>query len=224
MVSFRLETTRSIPNICAQVNGIGSYLGFQVLVTVLQAGYHVCASVDDQAQIDTIRSSDHVYPYRANLDLVIVPDVAAERSYDQALEDVVGVAHVVSSLSLPVRLLSEHHNHSLTILVQSGNHSRADIEAGVNTTSFLFQSSLFRAHDLTFPAPHHHHHGQIEFKYFTLRISRRQCIVLGVMSVALFHHLEHHAHFRPWSERPKHGITRRSSEEEWPSHGNAPWL
>jgi len=84
-----------------QINGINSYLGFDILATILQAGYHVCAAVDGQPVIDWIRTSPAVQPYLENLDMVIIPDLADSAS-DEALKAVVGVAHIASSLTLPV--------------------------------------------------------------------------------------------------------------------------
>jgi len=113
----------SMPGQFVLINGVNSYLGFDVLATILQAGYHVCAAVDGQPVIDWIRSSPAVQPYLANLDMVIVSDLTDSAS-DEPLKAVVGVAHIASSLALP-----------------AGNHVQNDLEPGIHVTITMLNAS-----------------------------------------------------------------------------------
>jgi uncharacterized protein YbjT (DUF2867 family) len=73
-----------------------------VLVTALQAGYRVRASVRRSEQSEQIKSAKSIQPYLNKLEFIVVPDITVDGAFDAALKDVIFVEHIASPLARPV--------------------------------------------------------------------------------------------------------------------------
>lgn len=86
-----------------QITGISGFLGYATLVSALESGYSVRGVVRKQAQVDTIKE---ILPaqFQSQLELITIPDLAADGAFDDAFKGVTYVIHVASPQSAPVSL------------------------------------------------------------------------------------------------------------------------
>ena len=80
------------------LTGATGHLGFKVLRTTLEAGYHVRAAVRSE-QKATLLKSNHVLQATSgffNLSFIIVPDFLTPSAFDEATKDAKYIIHVAS--------------------------------------------------------------------------------------------------------------------------------
>jgi nucleoside-diphosphate-sugar epimerase len=76
-------------------------LGFRVLLEALEQGYRVRAALRNREGFEKIKSSSFVAPYQAQLESVIVLDIAADGAYDEAVKGVNCILHIASPTPRP---------------------------------------------------------------------------------------------------------------------------
>ncbi|KAL1965833.1 hypothetical protein VTN77DRAFT_5154 [Rasamsonia byssochlamydoides] len=84
------------------LTGATGMVGFRNLVFALQKGYRVRCAVRNEAGFEKIKSRPSVAPYVDQLESVLVPDIAVEGAYDEAVQGgVTYVVHTASPLAMP---------------------------------------------------------------------------------------------------------------------------
>jgi nucleoside-diphosphate-sugar epimerase len=78
------------------ITGATGFIGAQVTLSALRAGYNVKLSVRREAQISPLR--DAFPEYTDNVSFVLVPDYTKPEAFDTALQGVDYVIHVASPL------------------------------------------------------------------------------------------------------------------------------
>jgi uncharacterized protein YbjT (DUF2867 family) len=84
------------------VTGGSGHLGFRILAFALQSNYRVRAAVRSSEKAEQIKVAKSVQGYLDKLEFVIVPDILADRAYDEAVKGADYVLHVASPISFPV--------------------------------------------------------------------------------------------------------------------------
>jgi hypothetical protein len=74
------------------------------LVLGLKSGYRLRAVIRKPEQIEQLKAHALVKPYLANLEFVVVPNLAKKGAFDQVLDGVSDVIHLASPLAVEVRL------------------------------------------------------------------------------------------------------------------------
>ena len=84
------------------LTGASGHVGFRTLVTALEAGYRVRATVRSQAKVDAILATPSIKSLSPgpNLSFVLIPDILADDAYEEALKDVTYVVHVASPIPM----------------------------------------------------------------------------------------------------------------------------
>ncbi|KAF7585964.1 hypothetical protein BBP40_009755, partial [Aspergillus hancockii] len=83
----------------ALITGATGFIGSQVALRVLQAGYRVRLAIRRAEQADKLRRI--FADYEKLLEFAIVPDITAEGCFDDALKDAEYVLHLASPLPKP---------------------------------------------------------------------------------------------------------------------------
>lgn len=73
------------------LTGATGHIGFRTLVLALQAGYRVHVTTRSESQWEKIRAAESVKPFATAITFFVVPEIAAERAYDEAIRDVEAV-------------------------------------------------------------------------------------------------------------------------------------
>ncbi|KAL3468915.1 hypothetical protein BJX99DRAFT_96606 [Aspergillus californicus] len=96
------------------ITGATGFIGAQVALRTLEAGYTVRLAIRRDAQADKLRRifSKH----EEKLSFTVVPDISLTGAFDEALQGVEYVIHVASPLSGPVDLLTPAVKGTLSIL------------------------------------------------------------------------------------------------------------
>ncbi|KAF4983384.1 hypothetical protein F66182_17065, partial [Fusarium sp. NRRL 66182] len=83
------------------ITGGSGHIGYQVLVTALEAGYRVRAAVRNQAKADKIKSAPSIQALNPQdrLSFVEVADLTAPGAYDKAVEGVDLIIHVAAPIT-----------------------------------------------------------------------------------------------------------------------------
>lgn len=79
-----------------QVTGVSGHIGFRVLTEALVAGYRVYAVVRKEAQVAKIKAAGPVQPFLSQLELVVIPDLAAPGAFDVVPESVWAIIHIAT--------------------------------------------------------------------------------------------------------------------------------
>jgi nucleoside-diphosphate-sugar epimerase len=111
------------------LTGATGHLGFKVLRTALEAGYHVRAAVRSE-QKATILGSNSVLkttPGFSNLSFVVVPDFLAPGAFDEAAKDTRYIIHVASPI--------------ITKLPESDDYEAHFVQPAVQGTLGVFESA-----------------------------------------------------------------------------------
>ncbi len=83
------------------LTGATGFLGFQVLVDALKAGYHVRVAVRSEAKLSKVLNSPSIealHPTPEQLSHVVVPDMAKPGAYDEAVKGVKYIIHCASPI------------------------------------------------------------------------------------------------------------------------------
>jgi len=82
------------------ITGATGHLGFRVLRSALEAGYHVRAAVRSDQKATTLKSNNVLKntPGFSNLSFVVVPDFLAPGAFDEAAKNVKYIIHVASPI------------------------------------------------------------------------------------------------------------------------------
>ena len=85
------------------MTGASGFLGYRALVLALEAGYRVRAAVRSQAKAETILAAPSIKALApgSKLGFTIVPNIAADGAYDDAVKDVNAILHIASPLAIP---------------------------------------------------------------------------------------------------------------------------
>lgn len=83
------------------ITGGSGHIGFQVVVSALEAGYRVRAAVRSQAKADKIKSTPSIRAINPQdrLSFVEVADLTAPGAYDKAVEGVDSIIHVAAPIT-----------------------------------------------------------------------------------------------------------------------------
>ena len=103
------------------ITGATGHLGFKVLRTALEAGYHVRAAVRSE-QKATLLKSNHVLqttPGFSNLSFIIVPDFLAPNAFDGAARDIKYIIHVASPIVTKTPESSDYNAHFIQPVISS---------------------------------------------------------------------------------------------------------
>lgn len=76
------------------MTGANGHVGFQVVLTALQAGYKVRAAVRQSSGAEQIKASRSVQSYLHHFEVVVIPDMTASRAFDEAVAQVDYIIHV----------------------------------------------------------------------------------------------------------------------------------
>jgi len=102
------------------ITGANGHLGFKVLLTALEAGYHVHAAVRSD-QKATLLKSNHVLkttPGFSNLSFVVVPDFLAPGAFDEAAKNTKYIIHVASPIVTKLPDNDDYEAHFVQPAVQ----------------------------------------------------------------------------------------------------------
>jgi nucleoside-diphosphate-sugar epimerase len=102
------------------ITGATGHLGFKVLRTALEAGYHVRAAVRSD-QKATLLKSNHVLkttPGFSNLSFIVVPDFLAPGAFDEAVKDTKSIIHVASPIVTKLPENDDYDAHFVQPAVQ----------------------------------------------------------------------------------------------------------
>lgn len=82
------------------VTGATGHLGFKVLRTALEAGYHVRVAVRSEQKATLLKSNNvlKATPGFSNLSFIVVPDFLAPDAFDEATKDIKYIIHVASPI------------------------------------------------------------------------------------------------------------------------------
>ncbi|KAG9228704.1 hypothetical protein BJ875DRAFT_525662 [Amylocarpus encephaloides] len=85
------------------ITGTTGFIGFNVLVKALQAGYKVRIAVRREISIQELKGHALIKEFSEQglVEGVVVPDITADGAYQEALKDVVAVVHLASPLPNP---------------------------------------------------------------------------------------------------------------------------
>jgi NADP-dependent 3-hydroxy acid dehydrogenase YdfG len=80
------------------ITGASGHLGFRILVSTLEAGHCVMATVRDEEQLEKIARKPSVQPYRNQLTFALVKDkdLTAPRAFEHFMQEVTHVIHNAS--------------------------------------------------------------------------------------------------------------------------------
>lgn len=126
------------------VTGSTGFIGAQVALAALQAGYHVRLSVRRESQIDALRQAFH--EFTDTLEFVVVPDYTASGAFDDALKDAQYVIHLASPLAIPGEDLLTPAVKGTTSVLESA-HRIASIKKVVITASVASLIPLGKGRD-----------------------------------------------------------------------------
>ena len=107
-------------DIIVLITGATGYLGFKVLRTALEAGYHVRAAVRSEQKATALKSN-HVLkttPGFTNLSFVVVPDFLAPGAFDEAAKDIKYIIHVASPIVTKLPESDDYEAHFVQPAVQ----------------------------------------------------------------------------------------------------------
>lgn len=141
------EPNTTIPNgSWVLVTGATGYVASQVVKQFLERGYKVRGSVRDLKKASwLVDDVFKTYADRGDLELVVVPDLAADHAFDEAVKGMSAVAHVASIVTFdpdPSKVIPQTVRGAVSIL-----------EAALREPSvreFVYTSSIVAA---TIPAP-----------------------------------------------------------------------
>ncbi|KAI1495959.1 putative cinnamoyl-CoA reductase [Biscogniauxia marginata] len=107
----------SSPNVL--LTGATGFIGFKVLVSLLEEGYSVRTAIRSISQSESLASHPKVKALGVpdNLSFIEVPDITCEGAYDQAIKGVTYVIHLASPLPVTNILNSVHKEQSVKKLV-----------------------------------------------------------------------------------------------------------
>jgi len=111
------------------ITGATGHLGFKVLRTALEAGYHVRAAVRSEQKATTLKSN-HVLqttPDFSNLSFIVVPDFLAPGAFDEAAKNTKYIIHVASPI--------------VTKLPESNDYDAHFVQPAVQGTLGVFESA-----------------------------------------------------------------------------------
>lgn len=102
------------------VTGATGHLGFKVLRTALEAGYHVRAAVRSEQKAILLKSNHvlHTTPGFSNLSFIIVLDFLAPNAFDEAAKDTKYVIHVASPIVTKPPSSNDYDAHFVQPAVQ----------------------------------------------------------------------------------------------------------
>lgn len=129
------ETT---PKPRALVTGASGFLATQIILILLDKGYHVVAALRSSAKADAWRNLYPQYSDKGQIDIVVVPDMQEDGAYDEAIRDVDVVFHTAS----PFNFTFEDNERDMLVPAQQGVLSI--LESAVKAErvkTFIFTSS-----------------------------------------------------------------------------------
>lgn len=88
-----------MPSSLVFITGGSGFIGAQVVLAAVRAGYNVRLSVRRTSQIDTLRRVFADFTHQ--LDFIVIPDLTDAAAYNDAFNDVDHVIHVASPLPKP---------------------------------------------------------------------------------------------------------------------------
>lgn len=111
------------------ITGATGHLGFKVLRTALEAGYHVRAAVRSDQKITLLKSNEilKATPSFSNLSFIVVPDFLAPNAFDKAVENVKYIIHVASPI--------------VTKLPENNDYDAHFVQPAVQGTLSIFESA-----------------------------------------------------------------------------------
>lgn len=116
------------------ITGATGFIGAQVTLATLQAGYNVKLSVRKEGQIGLLRQV--FKDFASKLDFVVVPNYTVINAFVDALQDVDYVIHLASPLAIPGQdLLTPAVKGTTSILAAADRYPR--IKKVVITASVL---------------------------------------------------------------------------------------
>lgn len=126
------------------VTGASGFIAAHVLITFLEAGYNVRATVRSQTSAENIRKS-HA-KYLEKLSFIVVEDITKPGAFDEAVKDVDGVIHTQSPFWLEV----ENNERDLLIpairgtigILESVHRHNSRVKRVVITSSFAALADL----------------------------------------------------------------------------------
>ncbi|KAH8890599.1 NAD(P)-binding protein [Thozetella sp. PMI_491] len=83
------------------LTGASGFIGFRVLVLLLQGGYRVRAAVRNPASFEKIKSLKSASPYVSQMESIIIPDITVPGAYDDAVKGVKYIIHMASPFASP---------------------------------------------------------------------------------------------------------------------------
>lgn len=133
------------------LTGGTGYLGFVTLIKLLKTGYKVRAAIRSQSKIAKIEAAPSFKAIQASVEFVIVPDMTADRAYDEAAKGVKYIIHIASPIPtfgaepIPEDKLEEHfvHQASKSDVGMLESAKRAGTVKRVIITSSLVAIGLF---------------------------------------------------------------------------------
>jgi len=105
------------------ITGATGHLGFKTLLDTLKAGYNVRAAVRSHAKEKVI--SEHplvkaINPSAEQLSFIIVPDLAADNAYDEAVKGVDYVIHIASPITTGGNFTQEQYIEYFMVPAERG--------------------------------------------------------------------------------------------------------
>lgn len=80
----------------ALVTGASGFLGTEIILILLERGFHVVAALRSAAKADAWRQRYPQHTEQGQIDFVVIPDMQEDGAYDQAVRDVDIVFHTAS--------------------------------------------------------------------------------------------------------------------------------
>lgn len=83
------------------LTGGSGHIGYRTLIEALSKGYKVRAAVRSESKIAQIKAAKSTQPYLDQLSFTIVPDIAKDGAFDEAVQGVDYIVHLASPLAVP---------------------------------------------------------------------------------------------------------------------------
>jgi nucleoside-diphosphate-sugar epimerase len=102
------------------ITGATGHLGFKVLRTALEAGYHVRAAVRSEQKATLLKSNKVLKATSgfSNLSFIVVPDFLAPGAFDEAVKDTKYIIHVASPIVTKLPENDDYDAHFVQPAVQ----------------------------------------------------------------------------------------------------------
>jgi nucleoside-diphosphate-sugar epimerase len=109
-----MSSSQDIPsNELILITGATGHLGFKSLIDTLRAGYRVRAAIRSDAKASAITTNADFKALNisdAQLECVIVPDLANPGAYDEAVKNVTGILHIASPITTGGKVTADQYD------------------------------------------------------------------------------------------------------------------